>query len=155
MKQRVVTTQEQLDDTVKRLSMLGDKLPLIVTVTEGTKIRSGNQNSRYWCNINFFMSQLDEVVERIADKTGYTNYETRKILAEKMPVEHGVVLFMRKAEAVHECLKMICNIPTSTRLGTRSFMKFEDILEVTMAEVLGSVNKLANDHLSNDKRKTL
>lgn len=144
MKQRIVTTPDQLADTAKALSMLGDKLPLVVTVTQGKKIRTNGMNSRYWSNLSFFMSQIDEAVERFAEQAGYTNFEARKIIAGELAIEHAAILFMRKSEATHECLKMICNIPTSTRLGTKAFQKYELVLEQTMAEILGSVNSAIN-----------
>lgn len=142
MKQRTITTAEQLNDAANSLRLLGGRLPIVVTVTEGTKTRTGGQNRRYWADMDFFLEQIDEAIEQFAEQAGYTNFEARRVVAEFLEPQHAAILFVRKKEAAHEILKMICNIPTSTRLGTKSFQKFERVLEQTMAEILGSINSV-------------
>jgi len=139
MKQRTATNQAQLDEIADKIRGLAGFLPLVVTVTEGTKIRSTGQNARYWAEIEHFMAEINTCIEQNADFYGNTNIEMRRIAAEGMPVEHAVILFARQKEVVHEVLKQICNIPTSTRLGTKEFTKFNDILDAAMIEILGEI----------------
>lgn len=141
MKQRTIHNEEQRQKASQAL--LGITPPFVVMVTKGTKIRTSGQNSRYWVDMEFFLEQIDEAVDRMAEQTGYTDLEARRAIAEFVPPEHAAILFVRKKEAAHEILKMICNIPTSTRLGTKAFQKFERVLEQTMAEILGSINDVA------------
>lgn len=146
MKQRTITTAEQLNDAANSLRLLGGRLPIIVTVTEGTEIRSDGQNKRYWADMQYFLEQIDEAVERLTDNYGYTNIEVRREIAREMqkeyPPEYSMVLFARTKEVAHEIMKMICNIPTSTRLGTKEFQKFDTIRERTMVELLGIINAI-------------
>ena len=139
MKQRTCLNQSDLDKAGRDIMTLGGNLPLVITVTEGTKTRSSGQNARYWAEVQYFMNELNDAINQAADSSGHTNIEIRKILAEQLPIEHAVILFARKSETIHEILKDICGIPTSTRLGTRDFMKFEDRLSQTMSEITGNV----------------
>ena len=68
--------------------------------------------------------------------------EVRRTIGTEIPIEHVPILFATKKETVHDTLKMICEIPTSTRLGTKSFGKFEDRLSQIMSEIIGSVNAI-------------
>jgi len=148
MKQRTATNQAQLDEIADKIRGLGEYLPLVITVTEGTKIRSTGQNARYWAEITYFMEQIQEAVSKVAEYTGFTELEVKRLLAADLPVEQAVILFARIPEAVHDQLKQICGIPTSTRLGTKAFMKFEDRMAATMTEILGNVNNLTMRALS-------
>lgn len=139
MKQRIILNEEHLKKACADLSMLGGRLPLVITVTEGTKTRTSGQNARYWCEIEYFMSEVNEAIEKAATESGHSEFEIKKILAEQLPIEQSVILFARKKEVIHEVLKGICNIPSSTRLGTKEFMKFEDRLTQTMSEIVGNI----------------
>lgn len=139
MKQRSILTQEQLNKACADLAKLGGNLPIVITVTEGTKIRTEGQNARYWCEVQYFMEQINEAIHNAANESGHSEFEIKKILAEQLPIEQAVILFARKPEVVHDILKGICNIPTSTRLGTKDFMKFEDRLAQTMSEIIGNI----------------
>ena len=139
MKQRTILNAEQLKKACAALSGLGGNLPLVITITEGTKTRTSGQNARYWCEIEYFMEQINEAIGRAADESGHSEFEIKKILAGQLPIEQSVILFAKKKEVVHEVLKDICNIPTSTRLGTKDFMKFEDRLSQTMMEIIGNI----------------
>lgn len=142
MKQRTIHNEEQRQKASQAL--LGIKPPFVVTVTEGTKIRTEGQNSRYWADMEFLLEQIDEAVERLSDEFGYTNIEVRREIAKGMLNEYqpecSAILFVRNKEAAHEVIKMICNIPTSTRLGTKAFQKFDGVRERVMAELLGAIN---------------
>lgn len=139
MKSRPITTEQQLRQASQDLLKLGGNLPIVITVTEGTKIRTNSQNARYWSEVAYFQSELNEAISQAANDTGHTEFEIKKILAEKLPVEQSVILFARKPEVVHEVLKGICNIDSSVRLGTKAFSRFDEILAQTMAEIIGSV----------------
>jgi hypothetical protein len=142
MKQRVILNDDDLRKAAQDLMALSGRAPFVITVTEGTKTRSTGQNSRYWCDIQYFMDELRGAIEQAEEQTGHTNIEIRHILAEQMPIEQAVILFARKPETVHEILKDICGIPTSTRLGTKAFMKFEDRLAQVMSEIIGTVRAI-------------
>lgn len=139
MKQRTILNQDHLTKACADLARLGGNLPLVITVTEGTKIRSSGQNARYWAEVQYFMEQINETIEQAANESGHTEFEIKKILAEQLPIEQSVILFARKPEVVHDILKGICGIPTSTRLGTKDFMKFEDRLTQVMSEIIGNI----------------
>jgi len=139
MKQRPILNEQQLRQASHDLLKLGGNLPIVITVTEGTKIRSEGQNRLYWQEVQYFMSELNEVVDQAAERSGHTNFEIRKIVGEQLPIEQAVILFCRTKESIHDCLKSICGIPTSTKLGSKEFMKFTEILAQTMSEIIGAV----------------
>ena len=64
MKQRTILNEEHLKKACADLSRLGGRLPLVITVTEGTKTRTSGQNARYWCEIEYFMSEVNEAIEK-------------------------------------------------------------------------------------------
>lgn len=140
MRERKIETSEQLRKAAGDIARLAANLPLIITVTEGRKIRSSKANSRHWVLIDSFMYEIDDAVRRISEHTGYTELETKKIIAQNMPAEQIEILYARTKEAIHNSLKVICNIPSSTRLGTKSFSKFDDVLAGTIAEIIGHIN---------------
>ena len=139
MKQRSILNETDLTKAVADMANLKAYIPFVITITEGTKIRSNSQNARHWADITHFMEDIANYIEETATFYGNTDIEMRRIVAEGMPVEHAVILFARKPEVVHEVLKSICNIPTSTRLGTKEFSKFDDILAKTMMEILSEI----------------
>lgn len=103
------------------------------------KTRSTNQNSRYWASLTHYLKEINEIIERVREHTGYELPEIRREIARTMPTEHALILFAMKPEVAHDILKMICNVPTSTRLGTKAFMTFEETMERTIAEIAGEV----------------
>jgi len=140
MKQRTATEQKHLDEIADKIRNLGGFLPVVVTVTEGKKIRTDLQNAAYWCEMKHFLSQITEAVTRLSDFSGYTVAEVRRIIADTLPPDQAGIVYALSPEAAHDCLKEICGIPTSTRLGTKAFMKFEGRLEQTMTEIIGYIN---------------
>lgn len=143
MKQRSLETKEDLQKAAADLLNLEHSLPLVITLTEGKKIRSNNQNARYWANINYFLTEINNTITSVSEHTGYTELEVKRLLAKELEPEQVGILYARKPDVIHDVLKQICNIPTSTRLGTKDFMKFEDILEKTIAEIIGSIRSVA------------
>lgn len=148
MRERVIQNEQQLIKASQDLLKLKDYVPFVMTITQGTKIRTSAANSRYWANMDNFLNEINDAVERYADKLGETNIQARREIAINMeqrydcPIEYLTLLFIRTKEPAHEVMKTICNIPTSTRLGTKEFQKFESILEVTMSEILGIINSV-------------
>lgn len=144
MKQRSITNEQQLRQASQDLLKLGGHLPVVLTVTEGTKTRTSSQNARYWSEVQFFMGEINDAIDQAAESAGYTNLEMRKVVAEQLPIEQAVILFCRTKEAVHDVLKQICGIPTSTRLGTKEFSKFDSVLAQTMSEIVGNIRGFLN-----------
>jgi hypothetical protein len=142
MRERPIRNAQELQKAANDLLALGGYLPIVLTVTEGSKLRSTAQNARYWANIEFFMAEINTAIDQIAETTGYSNLEARRVVAEKMDIEHAVILFARTKEVVHEVLKQICRIPTSTKLGTKAFNKFSDRMDQVMADILGEVRAI-------------
>ena len=60
-----------------------------------------------------------------------------------MQPEYVAILFSHTPEVAHDILKLIVGIPTSTRLGTKEFMKFEEQMEATIAVIAGEINHFA------------
>ena len=148
MKQRSLETKEDLQKAASDLLNLEVNLPMVITLTEGKRIRSNNQNARYWANIKYFLDEINATVKSVSDHTGYTPLEVKRLLAASLEPEHIGILYARKPEVIHDVLKQICNIPTSTRLGTKDFIKFEDILEQTIADIIGSIRSVAMEALN-------
>ncbi len=100
------------------------------------KTRSLGQNSRYWASVTEYMRQIDAVIKAIEEYTGYDQISVRRHLAGKIQFEYGLILAARKPEVVHEVLKEICNVPTSTKLGTKAFIDFEERMLAVLSEVI-------------------
>jgi len=139
MKQRTITTEDDLQRAARDLVGLTDHLPLVLTVTEGKRLRSSAQNRMYWSEVGYFREQITAAVDEVAEHTGYTPMEVKRLIAQELPIEQAVILFAQSSETVHEILKQIVGIPTSTRLGTKEFSKHEERLSQVMTEVIGSV----------------
>ena len=139
MKQRNIETVEQLHKAAQDLPSLANHLPLVLTVTEGKRLRSSAQNARFWAEVSYFREQIAAAVDEVAEHTGYTPMEVKRLIAQELPIEQAVILFAQSSETVHEILKQIVGIPTSTRLGTKEFSKYEERLSQVMTEVIGSV----------------
>jgi len=148
MKQRTVRTEKELVKMCADFAGLAPYLPIVVTVTEGTGIRSTAANSRHWALIRDLKQNRDDVINIISEETGYTPAEVKKLAADYMPPEHIGILYARTEKAIHAELKDICNIPTSTALGTKAFSKFDEILEGTMAQITGEINAVSRKALS-------
>jgi len=142
MKQRSIETHDQLAKAVSDISRLADHMPFVITISPGKKIRTEIQNSRYWCMMQESLDIISAEVDEMAERTGYTPLEARRVVAAEMPWEQSMILACRKSEAAHEVAKMILGIPTSTRLGTKDFMKFEDQIDMLMAEIVATIRSI-------------
>ena len=113
--------------------------PWQVELREYVRTRTTGQNSRYWATLTEEMRQLGEEIASIARHTGYSPLEVRRLVATTLEPEQIAILYAHTPEAVHDILKTIHGIPTSTRLGTKDFMAFEERMIATVAEVVGAV----------------
>ena len=138
MKQRVIHNRTEFDKAVSDLAKY-ETYPYVMTVTAGSKIRTDGQNRLYWAGLNEYLDQMNHFIQQVED-AGYTNLEARKTIAQSLPMGHSAILYAPTAETVHAIIKLICGIPTSTKLGTSEFSKFRDIMEQTLAEIIGEIN---------------
>ena len=109
----------------------------LVEIRQALRPRTLPQNSRYWATLTEELRQLAAIVAEISAHTGYTVLEVRRLIAEDLPPEQVALLFVQSPEAAHEILKIVHGIKTSTRLGTKEFMEYEDRMLQTFAEVVG------------------
>ena len=68
--------------------------------------------------------------------------EVRRLIARWPPIfppEQVGILFTRKSETVHEHLKIICDVPTSTRLGAKGVHGFRGPHGRTLTEIEGEI----------------
>lgn len=110
-----------------------------VIVREHVSTRTDAQNRHYWFSLGEELRQLNESIHQIANQTGHTPLEVRRFVAADLAPEQVAILYASSSEAAHEVLKLIHGIPTSTRLGTKAFMAFEERMIQTVAEVVGAV----------------
>ncbi len=111
----------------------------MVEIKEAIRTRTLPQNSRYWATLTEELHQLSAGIAEISAHTGYTPLEVRRIVAKELQPEQVALLYAGTPEAAHDILKTINGIPTSTRLGTKKFMEFEERMLQTIAEVVGAV----------------
>lgn len=142
MKTRNIHTVEQLEKASKDLIGLKDVLPVVLTVSQGKHIRGDGANARYWVMLQESLDMITAEIDAMSEHTGYTPLEARKIIANEMSWEHSMILACRKTEPAHEVMKMICGIPTSTRLGTKEFAKFGDVIDMTMAQIVSEIRSI-------------
>ena len=145
MKQRYVETKDNLDRLALDVMGLEHSLPFYVTITKHEKARSNAANSRYWCELKEILDKMQANIVYISDETGYTPIEVRRMIAEKLPPEYSAILYSRTEKAAHDVIKTICGVPTSTRLGTKAFSKFEQIMETTITEAASAVEVVVSE----------
>jgi hypothetical protein len=115
----------------------------VVSIKRWEKLRTLSQNSRYWASLGEYMKQIKAVVETVSAETGYSPLEVRRLIADELPAEQVGILFAQKPETAHDILKAIVGCPTTTRLGTKEFIQFEERMEQQIAEIAGTVNAFA------------
>ena len=141
MRNRTLRTPEDVDRASEDLKKCKGHLPLVMTLTEGSRIRSESQNSRYWATLGEYVEDINNAIHYYSNESGYTDLEARHVLGEQLGWPRDHILMARKPEVVHEIAKMICGVPTSTRLGTKEFTKFEDIILDYVGEVAAEVRR--------------
>ena len=143
MKDRTLRTEQDKQQASRDLlNIPASYLPLYLTLSPGKGKRSSAANARYWSNIEFWMEEIRNEIKAIAEETGYTYLEARRVIANELPPEHEEILYARTKEAVHDALKEICGIPTTTRLGTKEFNNYSDQLDLAMSQILGEVRAI-------------
>jgi len=141
MKQYIVKTDENRSKVIGALQRRD--LPCVVTIGP-EKLRSPAQNSRYWASLTHYLNDIRGIIERLSDETGHTVFEMQAFIARELSPEHAAIVYAITPEAAHRVIKLVCGVPTSTRMGTKEFMKFEGVMEATVAEVAGEVNQVAS-----------
>ena len=145
MKTRTIHNEADLQKASQDILNVGGSLPVVMTLTKGSRLRTTSQNQRYWATLDEHLSAIATLVEAVAEQTGYTPLEVRRLIAwtAGLPPEQVGILFARKKDVIHEHLKIICDIPTSTRLGTKEFMGLEDRMIQTLTEIEGEIRAAA------------
>ena len=113
-----------------------------VVIRPFEKTRTSIRNAKYWAELTECLEQINAAINQVASDTGHSPLEVKREAASELPIEYGLILFARKAEIAHEVLKDVCNLPTSTRLGTKKFMEFEDRMLAVMGDILGHVRAM-------------
>jgi len=111
-----------------------------VELRPARELRTLGANARYWATLTEYLNQIRAAIMALCDHTGHTPMEIRRSIAQTMPIEYGVLLFVDDPEPAHGVLKKIYGVPTSTRMTKKNFQTFHDRMEATMSEVLGTVN---------------
>ncbi len=136
--ERIITTQDELYKAARDLPSLVSRLPFRLSVSP-VKERSTVANSHYWVNLGFWLGEVQTAINETANRLGLSPSDAKLLLANNMPTLHALIMYARERKVAHSVLKDICNIPTSTKLGTKAFHKFDETMERTMAEILGEV----------------
>jgi len=110
-----------------------------VEVRKAVRTRTDGQNSRYWATLTEELRNVSAGIKEVSEHTGYSPLEVRRIIAKELQPEQVAILYASTPEAVHDILKTINGIKTSTRLGTKEFMQYEERMLQTIAEVVGAV----------------
>lgn len=115
----------------------------MVEIREAVKLRTTGQNARFWATLTEELRQLSANIAEISAHTGYTPLEVRRIVSKELQPEQVALIYAGTPEAAHDILKTINGIPTSTRLGTKKFAEYEELMVQTIAEVVGAVRAVA------------
>jgi len=114
-----------------------------VEIREHVRLRTTGQNSRYWATLTECLRQIGQDITEMAEHTGYSPLEIRRLVAATLEPEMVALLYTHTPEAAHDILKLIHGIKTSTRLGTKKFMEFEERMTQTITNVVGEVRNFA------------
>jgi hypothetical protein len=143
MRSFIIRTQVIRTAAAKAVMEITENPLMEVLIRPYEKTRTEGQNSRYWCTLEEELRQLSAGIAEISEHTGYSPLEVRRIVAKELQPEQVALLYAGTPEAVHDILKTINGIPTSTRLGTKKFMEFEERMLQNIAEVVGAVRAVA------------
>lgn len=110
-----------------------------VEIRRTFRTRTTGMNSRYWATLTEELRNVSAAISEVSEHTGYSPLEVRRIIAKELQPEQVAILFAGTPEAVHDILKVINGIPTSTRLGTKEFAEYEERMLQALAEVVGAV----------------
>lgn len=135
----IIRTKANRTEAAKAVLSITEKPLMEVTIREHVRTRTDGQNKRYWASLTEELRQMQQSIDRIAWHTGHTPIEVRRIVSAELEPEQIAILYAQTPEAVHDILKTIHGIPTSTRLGTKAFMSFEERMIQAVTEVVGAV----------------
>ncbi len=107
------------------------------------RVRTNARNRMYWACLTESLQQINQTVNYLANESGHSPLEIKRIIAKDLEPEYVALLFARTPEAAHDILKEISNIPTSTRLGTKKFIQFQERMESMLSEIVGQINDFA------------
>ena len=127
------------DNCIAFIKSCGNTKAWKVTIEEYEKTRTTIRNAHYWANLTDLIEDIRKAVERIAEYTGHSPLEVKREIAKGMTPEDIALLFTKNPEGAHDVLKEIAGIPTSTKLGTRKFIAFEDRMIQIMSDIAGHV----------------
>ncbi len=147
MKTRTIETVEQLEKFSKDVMVFRDYLPIYTTISQGKEKRGEGANSRYWAMLQESLEIISSEVNDLAETLGYTPIEARRVIAHLLPWEDSLILACRKSEPAHEVMKMVFDIPTSTRLGTKEFAGFGDKIDEKMAKIVGAIRAICRKEI--------
>ena len=138
MKTRPIQNDTQRQNAINAIL----KLPYPYELGVSKKLRTDGQNRRYWASLEEYLDQIKQAIDRVVDHTGYTPLEVRRLVAKELQPEQIAILFSLRKEVAHDVLKIIAGIPTSTRLNTKEFGKFEEQVMGIMIDIVGEVNNI-------------
>jgi len=141
----IIRSLEIRKDVAKAVMAIRSEPLMEVIIKPYEKIRTEGQNARYWATLTEELRNMNATIMEMSKHTGYTPLEVRRLVSHRIQPEYAALLFVRDEESAHDILKMIHDIPTSTRLGTKAFMEFEERMLQTAAEVTGAVRAVARD----------
>ena len=81
MKTRTIHNEADLKKASQDILNVGGSLPVVMTLTKGTRIRTTGQNSRYWATLDEHLRTIGVLVEAVVEQTGYTPMEVRRLIA--------------------------------------------------------------------------
>ena len=139
MKTRIITTDAQRANAINAIL----KLPYPYEIGVAHKLRSLGQNARYWASLEEMLDQVQQAVNKVTEG-GYNQLEARRLIAKDLEPEQVAILYSPNKEVAHSVLKMINWVPSTTRLGTKEFMQYEEVMFKTMSEIVGEINAIAD-----------
>lgn len=143
MKQRTLQTAADLRKASADILGLEGHLPVVITVTQGKRIRSDRQNSKYWATLNDHLQNISNWVQQLADETGHTSMEIRHFVASQLSPEYAAIVYAFTDDSAHKVMKIIQGKESSRKLGTKEFMDFEQRMDQIMSEIVGEVQAVA------------
>ena len=143
MKRFILSSEQIKQNAMRFLQDISIDQNMEVVFQEHEKIRTTPQNSMYWAALDYYLKMITRSVENVAKHTGHTPLDIRRLIAKELDTDQATILFIRSKEAVHDYMKTIFNIPTSTRLGTKKFSQFEEQMEATLSDIVGTINAIA------------
>lgn len=140
MKQRLIQNKTDRDKAFSDITPI--EFPYWLGISRDMK-ESDAQRSLYFATIDDFLREIRKYVNAASENSGHTPDEIRALVSHELPWPQSAIMTMLTKNAAHECLKIICGVPTTIGGGKKRFREqFQPILEATMADILGSVKAI-------------